>query len=43
VRIVIAEDSALLRDGLTRMLTDSGHEVVGAIDDAVGLKELVER
>jgi DNA-binding NarL/FixJ family response regulator len=43
VRIVIAEDSALLRDGLTRMLTDSGHDVVGAIDDAVGLKELVER
>jgi DNA-binding NarL/FixJ family response regulator len=43
VRIVIAEDSALLRDGLARMLTDSGHEVVGAIDDAVGLKELVER
>jgi DNA-binding NarL/FixJ family response regulator len=43
VRIVIAEDSALLRDGLTRMLTDSGHHVVGAIDDAVGLKELVER
>jgi DNA-binding NarL/FixJ family response regulator len=25
------------------MLTDSGHEVVGAIDDAVGLGELVER
>ena len=43
MRIVIAEDSALLRDGLTRMLTDHGHEVVGAIDDAVGLKELVER
>jgi DNA-binding NarL/FixJ family response regulator len=43
VRIVIAEDSALLRDGLTRMLADHGHEVVGAIDDAVGLKALVER
>jgi len=43
VRIVIAEDSALLRDGLTRMLTDHGHEVVGAIDDAVGLAQLVER
>jgi DNA-binding NarL/FixJ family response regulator len=40
---VIAEDSALLRDGLTRMLTDHGHEVVGAIDDAVGLAQLVER
>ena len=43
MRIVIAEDSALLRDGLTRMLTDHGHEVVGAIDDAVGLAQLVER
>jgi DNA-binding NarL/FixJ family response regulator len=43
VRIVIAEDSALLRDGLTRMLTDYGHDVVGAIDDAVGLAQLVER
>ena len=43
MRIVIAEDSALLRDGLTRMLTDNGHEVVGAIDDAVGLAQLVER
>ena len=43
MRIVIAEDSALLRDGLTRMLADHGHEVVGAIDDAVGLTQLVER
>ena len=43
MRIVIAEDSSLLRDGLTRMLTDHGHEVVGAIDDAVGLAQLVER
>ena len=43
MRIVIVEDSALLRDGLTRMLADHGHEVVGAIDDAVGLVQLVER
>jgi DNA-binding NarL/FixJ family response regulator len=43
VRIVIAEDSALLRDGLTRMLNDHGHEVVGAVDDAVGLVQIVER
>jgi DNA-binding NarL/FixJ family response regulator len=42
VRIVIAEDSVLLRDGLIRMLTDHGHEVVGAIDDAVRLVQLVE-
>jgi DNA-binding NarL/FixJ family response regulator len=43
VRVVIAEDSVLLRDGLERMLTDHGHEVVGSVDDAVGLVQLVER
>jgi DNA-binding NarL/FixJ family response regulator len=42
VRVVIAEDSVLLRDGLTRMLTDHGHEVVGATEDAVGLVQLVD-
>jgi DNA-binding NarL/FixJ family response regulator len=42
MRILIAEDSALLRDGLTRMLSDHGHEVVGAIDDAVGLVQMAE-
>jgi DNA-binding NarL/FixJ family response regulator len=42
VRIVIAEDSVLLRDGLTRMLTDHGNEVVGSVEDAGGLVQLVE-
>ena len=42
MRVVIAEDSVLLRDGLTRMLTDHGHEVVGTSDDAVGVLQLVE-
>jgi DNA-binding NarL/FixJ family response regulator len=42
VRVVIAEDSVLLRDGLTRMLSDHGHEVVGSVEDAVGLMQLVE-
>ena len=42
MRILIAEDSALLRDGLTRMLSDHGHDVVGAIDDAVGLIQLLD-
>jgi DNA-binding NarL/FixJ family response regulator len=38
VRVLIAEDHALLRDGLTRLLRDHGHEVVAAVgapDDAV--------
>jgi DNA-binding NarL/FixJ family response regulator len=34
MRIVIAEDSVLLRDGLTRMLTDAGNEVVAAVPNA---------
>jgi DNA-binding NarL/FixJ family response regulator len=42
VRVVIAEDSVLLRDGLARMLGAHGHEVVGSVDDAVGLVQLVE-
>jgi DNA-binding NarL/FixJ family response regulator len=34
VRIVIGEDSALFREGLARLLTDAGHEIVGKADDA---------
>ncbi|MFY1678310.1 MULTISPECIES: response regulator transcription factor [unclassified Streptomyces] len=33
VRVVIAEDSVLLREGLTRLLTDLGHEVVASVGD----------
>lgn len=32
MRVLIAEDHALLRDGLTRLLRDHGHEVVAAVD-----------
>jgi len=41
VRIVIAEDSVLLRDGLTRMLSDGGFEVVAAVPDAAHLLRAV--
>jgi DNA-binding NarL/FixJ family response regulator len=34
VRVVIAEDSVLLREGLTRLLVDRGHTVVAAVGDA---------
>jgi len=34
MRIAIAEDSVLLREGLTRLLADEGHEVVAAAGDA---------
>jgi len=41
MRIVIAEDSVLLREGLTRLLAEYGHEVVDALGDAEGLTERV--
>ncbi len=37
MRIVIAEDLALLRDGLTRLLRDNGFDVVGAVSDGDAL------
>jgi DNA-binding NarL/FixJ family response regulator len=43
VRVVIAEDGALLREGLSRLLADEGHEVVASVGDALGLVEAVER
>lgn len=41
VRVVIAEDSVLLREGLTRLLTDRGHEVVAGVADAEALIEVI--
>jgi DNA-binding NarL/FixJ family response regulator len=43
VRIVIAEDSVLLRAGLTRLLVDAGEEVVAAVGDAAALLDAVGR
>jgi DNA-binding NarL/FixJ family response regulator len=43
VRIVIAEDSVLLRAGLTGLLADAGHDVVAAVDNADDLMTVVER
>jgi len=37
VRIVIAEDSLLLREGLIRLLEEHGHQVVAAVGDGPGL------
>jgi DNA-binding NarL/FixJ family response regulator len=42
MRIVIAEDSVLLRTGLTKLLTDAGFEVVAAVPDAEALLRAVE-
>jgi DNA-binding NarL/FixJ family response regulator len=37
VRVVVAEDSVLLREGIARLLTENGHEVVGQAADAEDL------
>jgi DNA-binding NarL/FixJ family response regulator len=41
VRVVIAEDSAILRDGLVQLLADRGFVVSAAVSDASGLEEAV--
>jgi DNA-binding NarL/FixJ family response regulator len=41
VRILICEDSVLLREGLVRLLADAGHDVVAALPDASELDESV--
>jgi DNA-binding NarL/FixJ family response regulator len=41
VRVVVADDSALLREGLARLLTESGIEVCATVADAAGLAEAV--
>ncbi|MGW9039108.1 response regulator, partial [Streptomyces sp. NPDC055721] len=41
LRVVLAEDSVLLREGLIGFLTRFGHEVVAAVGDADGLREAV--
>ncbi len=39
MRVVVAEDLSLLRDGLTRMFTAYGFDVVAALEDGAGLAE----
>ena len=42
MRVVIAEDLALLRDGLIRLLRDTGFEVAAAVDHPDRFLEAVE-
>ncbi|WP_219501892.1 response regulator transcription factor [Nonomuraea ceibae] len=37
MRVVLAEDNTLLREGLTRLLGEDGHEVVAAVGDGEAL------
>ncbi|HEX7354506.1 MAG TPA: response regulator transcription factor [Mycobacteriales bacterium] len=41
MRVMIAEDSAILRDGLTQLLVDRGHEVAAAVADGDALRAAV--
>jgi DNA-binding NarL/FixJ family response regulator len=41
VRVVLADDDVLLREGLASLLTRSGYQVVGQAGEATGLLELV--
>jgi DNA-binding NarL/FixJ family response regulator len=43
MRVVIAEDAALFREGLTRLLADRGHQVVAAVADGDALLAAVAR
>ena len=43
LRIVLAEDAALLREGLVGILERAGHEVCAAVADAEALLAYVER
>ena len=42
MRVVIADDEALLRDGLARLLEDAGFEVAGRCGDAHALLHMVD-
>jgi DNA-binding NarL/FixJ family response regulator len=43
VRIVIAEDAAIMRDGLASLLEERGHDVVAAVADGAALLEAVDQ
>jgi DNA-binding NarL/FixJ family response regulator len=43
MRVVVADDAVILREGLSRLLEEAGFEVVGLAADADALLELIER
>ncbi|KDN87180.1 response regulator [Kitasatospora cheerisanensis] len=42
MRVIVAEDSTLLREGLVRLLAEEGHQVLAAVGDAEALLAAVE-
>ncbi len=43
LRVVIAEDSAVLRDGLVQLLVDRGFVITGAVSEPEALRRSIER
>ncbi|SEH53846.1 DNA-binding response regulator, NarL/FixJ family, contains REC and HTH domains [Mycolicibacterium rutilum] len=43
LKVVVADDSVLLREGLIRLLSENGHEVVAAVADGPSLVRAVEQ
>ncbi|MER7129410.1 response regulator transcription factor [Streptosporangium saharense] len=43
MRVILAEDSTLLREGLVRLLAEEGHEVLAAVGDGEALVEAVSQ
>jgi DNA-binding NarL/FixJ family response regulator len=43
MRVVLADDSVLLREGLVRVLTELGHDVVATVGDADALLAAVDK
>jgi DNA-binding NarL/FixJ family response regulator len=41
MRVVVADDAVLLREGLVRLLTENGHEVVAVVGDGPSLVQAV--
>ncbi|MEU6154128.1 response regulator transcription factor [Actinosynnema sp. NPDC047251] len=41
MRVILAEDSTLLREGLSRLLVEEGHDVVASVGDAQALLDAV--
>ncbi|WP_432985136.1 response regulator [Dactylosporangium sp. CA-233914] len=41
MRVVVADDAVLLREGLVRLLSESGHEVLAAVGDGPSLVKAV--
>lgn len=43
LRVLLVEDSVLLREGMVHLLDEAGHECVGALNDATDVVDQVQR